>query len=102
MHRSGLGRRTAGAAALAALLGAGTAAPATAAGDERIPAPPCITSTSDWRYTFVGNDCSQPYRVQLDYTDGTVSPCRYTAPGDRVTFAGYGTDADYVTDIHLC
>ncbi|WP_055590587.1 hypothetical protein [Peterkaempfera griseoplana] len=101
MHRSG--RRTAGTAALAALLGAGAAAPATAAGgDEHVPAPPCITSTSDWRYTFVSNDCSQPYSVQLDYTDGAVSPCRYTAPGDRITFAGYGTDADYVTDVHLC
>ncbi|MFG2825424.1 carbohydrate-binding module family 20 domain-containing protein [Kitasatospora sp. NPDC048365] len=65
-------------------------------------APPCLSYSSDWRYTFVTNACTQPYSVQLAYVSGASSPCRYTEPGDMVTFAGYGTNADYVTRLRLC
>ncbi|GAA4877338.1 carbohydrate-binding module family 20 domain-containing protein [Kitasatospora terrestris] len=65
-------------------------------------APPCLSYSSDWRYTFVTNACAQPYSVQLTYVSGTSSPCRYTEPGDVVTFAGYGTNGNYVTQLRLC
>ncbi|MER6784066.1 alpha-amylase [Streptomyces sp. NPDC000658] len=78
----------------------GTTGPAHAAAAQT--APPCLTYTSDWRYTFVTNDCSEPHSVQLAYTYGELSPCRQVEPADRITFAGYGTTADYVTELRLC
>lgn len=86
------------AATAAAILGTTGTAPSAAAET----APTCLTYASDWRYTFVANDCSAPHSVQLAYTYGEISPCRPVAPGDRITFAGYGTNADYVTELRLC
>ncbi|GAA3894990.1 hypothetical protein GCM10022244_01020 [Streptomyces gulbargensis] len=91
--------------ALAATVAAGlltalaTASPATAAEST---APECVQYHQSWRYTDVHNGCAETVAVTVAYTNGQWAPCRVVAPGQWATFAGYGTDGNYVTGLRTC
>lgn len=65
-------------------------------------APECVQYFSSWRYTNVNNGCDDTVNVAVEYTDGTVSPCRTIEPGEWATFSGYGTQGNYVTGLLTC
>lgn len=77
-------------AAVAATTSAGEAAPA------------CVQYAAGWRYTSVSNGCDTAQQVTVEYRDGTSVPCRTAAPGDTVTFPGYGTSGNEVLGVVLC
>ncbi|MFI9001779.1 alpha-amylase [Streptomyces sp. NPDC053541] len=87
--------------AAAGLLMALAAAPSAVAatGD---PAPSCVEYYQSWRYTDVHNGCSDTVAVTVEYTNGQWAPCRVILPGQWATFAGYGTDGNYVTGLRTC
>ncbi|WP_063830702.1 carbohydrate-binding module family 20 domain-containing protein [Kitasatospora phosalacinea] len=89
------------AAGAAVLLAPLAAAPSASAAEGTAP-PTCVQYYSSWRYTEVANDCSAAVGISVRYTDGQVSPCRTVPPGARATFAGYGTDMNYVTGLLTC
>nr|ACU45382.1 alpha-amylase inhibitor [Streptomyces avermitilis] len=64
--------------------------------------PACVHINSDWRYTFVTNDCSSAYDVTVVYRDGANVPCRVASPGDIISFPGYGTQGNTVLGVALC
>ncbi|MEU0088084.1 alpha-amylase [Streptomyces sp. NPDC006274] len=88
---------TAGAGLLTALAWAPSAAAATESA-----APECVEYYQSWRYTDVFNGCGDTVAVTVEYTNGQWAPCRVVQPGDRATFAGYGTDGNYVTALRTC
>ncbi|ORT56419.1 hypothetical protein [Streptomyces sp. CB03238] len=65
-------------------------------------APACVGYSAGWRYTFVSNGCEGTQHVTVEYRDGTSAPCRTAAPGDTVTFPGYGTTGNDVLGVALC
>ncbi|MET9800269.1 alpha-amylase [Streptomyces sp. NPDC006368] len=65
-------------------------------------APACVRYSTSWRYTFVSNGCDTPQQVTVEYRDGTSVPCRTAAPGDTVTFPGYGTTGNEVLGVAVC
>ncbi|WP_418955214.1 alpha-amylase [Streptomyces tritici] len=75
------------------------AGPSAAAGT---PAPECVQYFQSWRYTDVFNGCGEAVAVTVEYTNGQWAPCRVIQPGERATFAGYGTDGNYVTGLRTC
>ncbi|RKE17263.1 alpha-amylase [Streptomyces sp. TLI_171] len=87
-------------ALLAALAAAPSASAASAAAGT--PAPSCVQYYSSWRYTQVANGCDAAVSVTVQYTDGQSSPCRTLQAGEWGTFAGYGTDMNYVTGLLTC
>ncbi|MFF8602091.1 alpha-amylase [Streptomyces sp. NPDC015232] len=89
------------AATAGGLLMALAAAPSAVAatGD---PAPSCVEYYQSWRYTDVHNGCSDTVAVTVEYTNGQWAPCRVILPGQWATFAGYGTDGNYVTGLRTC
>ncbi|USC45362.1 alpha-amylase [Streptomyces filamentosus] len=94
-------RPTALASATAAgLLLALAAAPSASASDA--PAPECVVYHQGWRYTDVVNGCAIGVAVTVEYTNGQEAPCRILGPGERATFAGYGTNGNYVTALRVC
>lgn len=104
MHRmTDLMNRLPRAAALASagLLLALPAAPSAAAATAP-PAPACVEYAQSWRYTDVHNGCGDAVAVTVDYTNGQWAPCRVIQPGAWATFAGYGTDGNYVTGLRTC
>lgn len=86
---------------VAALLTALTAAPSAKASAETA-APECVQYHSGWRYTHVVNGCDFTVAVTVEYTDGQPAPCRVIEPGAWVTFAGYGSQFNYVTGLRTC
>ncbi|MEU2587052.1 alpha-amylase [Streptomyces avermitilis] len=64
--------------------------------------PACVNINTDWRYTFVTNDCTSAYDVTVVYRDGTNVPCRLASPGDIISFPGYGTQGNKVLGVALC
>ncbi|WP_240802605.1 alpha-amylase [Streptomyces sp. A0642] len=92
---------TLGAMTAAGLLVALTAAPSASAATD-VPAPECVQSYQSWRYTDVFNGCGETVAVTAEYTNGQSAPCRVLAPGAWATFAGYGTDGNYVTGLRSC
>ncbi|MER7725789.1 alpha-amylase [Streptomyces sp. NPDC096323] len=93
---AGLGAMTA-----AGLLLALIAAP-SASGATDTPAPECVQHYQSWRYTDVFNGCGETVAVTVEYANGQSAPCRVLAPGGWATFAGYGTDGNYVTGLRGC
>ncbi|WP_395358064.1 alpha-amylase [Streptomyces sp. YH02] len=89
------------ATAAAGLLMTLTAAPSAMA-DSGSPAPECVEYFQSWRTTNVHNGCSDTVSVTAEYTNGQWAPCRVLQPGEWVTFAGYGTDGNYVTGLRTC
>jgi curli biogenesis system outer membrane secretion channel CsgG len=85
----------------AGLLTALTATPSAAAATEAA-APECVQYYQSWRYTDVFNGCGDTVAVTVEYTNGQSAPCRVIEPGARATFAGYGTDSNYVTGLRTC
>ncbi|WP_225800217.1 alpha-amylase [Streptomyces sp. NK15101] len=85
----------------AGLLTALTTAPSAAA-DTGSPAPECVEYFQSWRYTDVHNGCGHTVSVTVEYTNGQWAPCRVIEPGGWATFAGYGTDGNYVTGLRTC
>ncbi|CAL9639676.1 alpha-amylase [Streptomyces sp. enrichment culture] len=85
----------------AGLLTALTAAPSAAAATEAT-APECVQYYQSWRYTDVFNGCGDTVAVTVEYTNGQSAPCRVIQPGGWATFAGYGTDGNYVTGLRTC
>ncbi|MGA5220949.1 alpha-amylase [Streptomyces cinereoruber] len=85
----------------AGLLMAVSAAPSAAA-DTTTPAPGCVEYFQSWRYTNVHNGCTDTVSVTVEYTNGQWAPCRVIEPGAWATFAGYGTDGNYVTGVRTC
>ncbi|WP_328535322.1 alpha-amylase [Streptomyces sp. NBC_00344] len=82
---------------------AGLAQSAEAAGgDAEGQAPGCVQYATSWRYTFVTNSCDSTQLLAVDYLHGDEVPCRIAAPGDTVTFPGYGTDGNQVLGVRLC
>ncbi|MEV8593589.1 alpha-amylase [Streptomyces sp. NPDC052012] len=65
-------------------------------------APDCVQYFQSWRYTDVVNGCDDAVAVTVEYTNGQWAPCRVVQPGASVTFAGYGTDGNYVTGLLTC
>ncbi|MFG3343835.1 alpha-amylase [Streptomyces sp. NPDC048018] len=92
--------------ALAATAAAGLLMPLTAAppavGDTGSPAPECVEYVQSWRYTDVHNGCGDAVSVTVQYTNGQGAPCRALQPGEGATFAGYGSDGNYVTGLRTC
>jgi hypothetical protein len=66
------------------------------------PAPECVEYYQSWRYTDVVNNCGDTVAVTVAYTNGQDAPCRVIAPRAWATFAGYGTDGNYVTALRTC
>ncbi|MCX4444946.1 alpha-amylase [Streptomyces sp. NPDC087866] len=89
------------ATAAAGLLVALTTAPSAMA-DTGTSGPACVEYFQSWRYTDVHNGCSDTVFVTLQYTNAQWAPCRALQPGAWVTFAGYGTDGNYVTGLRTC
>ncbi|MEU3605453.1 alpha-amylase [Streptomyces sp. NPDC035033] len=89
------------ATAAAGLLMALTATPSAVA-DTGSPAPECVEYFQGWRYTDVHNGCGSTVSVTVEYTNGQWAPCRALQPGEWATFAGYGTDGNYVTGLRSC
>ncbi|MFF5337060.1 alpha-amylase [Streptomyces sp. NPDC013181] len=85
------------AAGLMTLAAAPSAAAATGA-----PAPACVESFQSWRYTDVHNGCSETVSVTVEYTNGQWAPCVTIQPDGWATFAGYGTNSNYVTAVKTC
>ncbi|MFB7940143.1 alpha-amylase [Streptomyces sp. NPDC056049] len=85
----------------AGLLMAVAAAPSAVA-DTGTPAPECVEYFQSWRYTDVHNGCADTVSVTVEYTNGQWAPCRVIEPGAWATFAGYGTDGNYVTGVRTC
>lgn len=71
-------------------------------GPVSVPAPACVRYEAGWRYTFVTNHCDTSQRFTVSYRDGATPPCRSAAPGDTVTFPGYGVGGDEVLGVNLC
>jgi hypothetical protein len=92
----------AGGVAAAGLLMALTAAPPAAAATATTTPPECVQYYSSWRYTDVHNGCDVTVAVTVEFTDGQAAPCRVIEPGAWATFAGYGTQANYVTGLRTC
>ncbi|MBQ0986530.1 alpha-amylase [Streptomyces sp. F63] len=67
-----------------------------------VSAPACVRYEASWRYTFVTNGCDTAQRFTVRYRDGATPPCRTAAPGDTVTFPGYGVGGDEVLGVDLC
>ena len=92
--------------ALPAIAAAGLLIPlagaSSAAADVGEPAPQCVEYFQSWRYTDVHNGCAEAVSVTVEYTNGQWAPCRVIEPDARATFAGYGTDANYVTGLRTC
>ncbi|MEU6533340.1 alpha-amylase [Streptomyces sp. NPDC046928] len=78
---------------------AGTPSAAATVGE---PAPQCVEYFQSWRYTDVQNGCVDAVSVTVEYTNKQWAPCRVIEPGGRATFAGYGTDGNYVTGLRTC
>ncbi|MFV0131892.1 alpha-amylase [Streptomyces sp. HMX87] len=89
------------AATAAGLLTALAAAPSAAAATGSAVAE-CVEYYQSWRYTHVLNGCGDAVAVTVEYTDGQWAPCRVVRPGERATFAGYGTNGNYVTGLRTC
>ncbi|MFI9150508.1 alpha-amylase [Streptomyces sp. NPDC053367] len=89
------------ATAAAGLLTVLTASPAATAATES-PAPECVQYFQSWRYTDVFNGCDATVAVTVEYTNGQWAPCRLIEPNGWATFAGYGTDGNYVTGLLTC
>ncbi|MFF1511778.1 alpha-amylase [Streptomyces sp. NPDC058326] len=87
-------------ASAAALLMGLTAAPSATAAEGSAPA--CVEYYSGWRYTTVVNSCDTAVSVTVEYTNSQPAPCRVLEPGATATFAGYGTDSNYVTGLRTC
>ncbi|MFV0130632.1 alpha-amylase [Streptomyces sp. HMX112] len=90
--------------ALAAAV-AGLTAPAAGAhtpARAEVSAPDCVGYSASWRYTLVTNGCGDAHEVTVRYRDGAEVPCRAVAPGQTVTFPGYGTQGDEVQGLRLC
>ncbi|MDX2294028.1 MULTISPECIES: alpha-amylase [Streptomyces] len=87
--------------AAAGLLAASVAAPSAVA-TTGSPAPECVEYFQSWRYTDVHNGCGDTVSVTVEYTNGQWAPCRVIEPGRWATFAGYGTDGNYVTGLRTC
>lgn len=87
--------------AAAGVLMALTAAPSAVASTGS-PAPDCVEYHQSWRYTDVFNGCGDTVAVTVEYTNGQWAPCRVISPGAWATFAGYGTDGNYVTGLRTC
>lgn len=85
----------------AGLLTALAAAPSAVAATGS-PAPECVEYSQSWRYTDVHNGCGDTVSVTVEYTNGQWAPCRVIEPGGWATFAGYGTDSNYVTTLRTC
>ncbi|MFF5504651.1 alpha-amylase [Streptomyces roseolus] len=85
----------------AGLLMALAAAPSAAAATGS-PAPACVEYFQSWRYTDVHNGCGDTVSVTVEYTNRQWAPCRVIGPGQWATFAGYGTDGNYVTGVRTC
>ncbi|MET9953352.1 alpha-amylase [Streptomyces sp. NPDC006339] len=99
-------QRVSRSAALTAATGAGllaalAAAPSAAAATEGA-APECVRYYQSWRYTDVHNGCGDTVAITVVYTNGQSAPCRVIPPGGWATFAGYGTDGNYVTGLRTC
>lgn len=91
--------------ALAAVVAAGLLTPLAVtpfAAAAAPPAPDCVEHFQSWRYTEVHNGCADTVSVTVEYTNGQWAPCRVVEPGGRVTFAGYGTNGNYVTGLRAC
>ncbi|MFE5190567.1 alpha-amylase [Streptomyces sp. NPDC056628] len=92
--------------ALPAIVAAGLLTPLTAAPSAAAtvgaPAPQCVEYFQSWRYTDVHNGCVDAVSVTVEYTNNQWAPCRVIEPGERVTFAGYGTSGNYVTGLRTC
>lgn len=86
---------------VAGLLTALAAAPSAAAATGS-PAPECVEYFQSWRYTDVHNGCGETVSVTVEYTNGQWAPCRVIEPGGWATFAGYGTNGNYVTGLRTC
>ncbi|MFC9729992.1 alpha-amylase [Streptomyces roseolus] len=97
MNRLPRAAALASAGLLLALPAAPSAVAATASS-----APACVEYAQGWRYTDVHNGCGETVAVTVDYTNGQWAPCRVIQPGERATFAGYGTDGNYVTGLRTC
>lgn len=65
-------------------------------------APECVQYFQSWRYTDVLNGCDDTVAVTVEYTNGQWAPCRVIQPGGSATFAGYGTDGNYVRGLLTC
>ncbi|MET8728354.1 alpha-amylase [Streptomyces parvus] len=87
--------------ATAGVLMALTAAPSAVA-DTGSPAPECVEYFQSWRYTDVNNGCADTVSVTVEYTNGQWAPCRTIEAGGWATFAGYGTNGNYVTGLRTC
>ncbi|WP_235617291.1 alpha-amylase [Streptomyces thermolilacinus] len=103
---SNLMKRGSHPATLAAVTAAGllvalAAAPSASAATESA-APECVQYSQSWRYTDVFNGCGETVAVTVEYTNGQWAPCRVIQPGQSATFAGYGTDGNYVTGLRTC
>jgi hypothetical protein len=59
-------------------------------------APECVEYYQSWRYTNVFNGCGDTVAVTVEYTIGQWAPCNVIEPGGWATFAGYGTDGNYM------
>ncbi len=66
------------------------------------PVAECVEYFQSWRYTDVHNGCADAVSVTVEYTHGQWAPCRVIEPGGWATFAGYGTDGNYVTGLRTC
>ncbi|WP_330237939.1 alpha-amylase [Streptomyces sp. NBC_00525] len=98
-------KRISPAPALTAAIAAGLltlAAAPSASAATGTPAPDCVESFQSWRYTDVRNGCSDAVSVTVEYTNGQWAPCVTLQPGGWATFAGYGTNANYVTALRTC
>ncbi|MFI9797165.1 alpha-amylase [Streptomyces sp. NPDC052302] len=92
--------------ALPAIVAAGLLVPLTAVPSSAAtvgePAPQCVEYFQSWRYTDVHNGCLDAVSVTVEYTNGQWAPCRVIEPDGRATFAGYGTNGNYVTGLRAC
>lgn len=89
------------ATAAAGLVVALTASPSAVAATESA-APECVQYFESWRYTNVFNGCDYTVAVTVEYTNGQWAPCHVIQPGGSATFAGYGTNGNYVTGLRTC
>ncbi|MFF4341006.1 alpha-amylase [Kitasatospora sp. NPDC001540] len=90
-------------AATGLLLPLAAAPSASAAESTEGTAPPaCVQYYSSWRYTQVANGCDTAVSVTVQYTDGQSAPCLTLQAGEWGTFAGYGTNMNYVTGLLTC
>ena len=92
--------------AVPAFLSLGVLTPLTAVPSAAValegPAPECVEYFQSWRYTDVHNGCDDAVSVTVEYTNNQWAPCRVIEPGGRATFAGYGTNENYVTGLRTC